>query len=304
MHNELNNGLVSIIIPCYNGERTLARCLDSLLVQSWSHLEIIFVNDGSTDQSASIAKRYKTIFQDAGILFVYRKQENAGLGGAINTGLKYVSGEYLCWGDVDDFWFKDSILVRKRFLDDNPEYGSVSSDAYFFSEDDLTIPRGLVSTTALNLEDENQFMNNLSGRPLYCSGCHMLRMSALLDVNPKRDIYPARNGQNNQLLMPIYYKYKHKFLPVPLYGYVVSADSMSHKVLGKQEERERILEYYKSINITINNISMPEKELKKYIMINERRKFDSLIDFGVKHKDHKRVFLYSILKKFLKVYLG
>lgn len=300
MKNELINDLVSIIIPCYNGERTLARCLDSLLVQSWSRLEIIFVNDGSTDQSAAIAKYYRTIFQDAGMLFVYREQENAGLGGAINTGLKYVSGGYLCWGDVDDFWFKDSILVRKRFLDDNPEFGSVSSDAFFFSEDDLTIPQGLVSASALNLEDENQFMNHLTGRPLYCPGCHMLRMEAFLDVNPKRYIYPARHGQNNQLLMPIYYKYKHKFIPVPLYGYVVSADSMSHKALGKKEESDRILEYYKSIKMTLNDISMAKREMKKYITINERRKLDSLIDLYVKHKDYKRVYLYSIRKRFLR----
>ena len=297
MKTEPANELVSVIIPCYNGEKTIVRCLDSLLAQSWSHLEVIFVNNGSTDHSAEIAGLYRKRFQDAGMKYAYVEQKNGGLGSAINAGLKNVTGSYLCWGDVDDFWLKDSILIRKRFLDENLEYGSVSSDAYIYDEADLSTPCGLASERATNLEDENQFMNHLLGSPLYTSGCHMLRMSAFLDANPGKSIYPSRHGQNNQLLMPVYYKYKHKFLPVPLYGYVVSAESMSHKVIDKKKEKERIIEYYHLMKMTIKGIAMSEKEKRKYLIMNERRKMDSLIDFYAKHRDKMRVILCHAIKK-------
>lgn len=299
MHSELKKDLVSVMIPCYNGEKTLPRCLDSLLSQSYKKLEIILVNDGSYDRTAKIAKEYKSKFEADGRRFIYREQENKGLGGAINTALKSFTGEYLCWGDVDDFWYPESIRLRKQFLEKHNEYGSVSSDAHIYNEEDLKSPIGLVSASARNLEDENQFLNHLKGQPLYCPGCHMVRSAAFLEANPEKQIYPARYAQNNQLLMPIYYKYKHKYIGIPLYGYIVSSNSMSHKALSKKEEKARIIEYYDAIKYSIIKIQMPEPEKKKYLRINERKRYDSLIDFSVKRHDNLSKIYYYIIRKIL-----
>ena len=78
-----------------------------------------------------------------------------------------------------------------------------------------------------NCFDEKQFEYLLNEKSIFCTGCHMIRVSALKEVNPKFEIYPARRGQNWQLLLPIYYKYKRFFLDEPLYGYVIYAQSMS-----------------------------------------------------------------------------
>ncbi len=89
--------LISIIIPIYNVEKYLNRCLDSVMKQSFQDIEIILVNDGSTDNSDNIIKSY--LF-DERIKYIYQK--NKGLSEARNTGLNIASGEYVLFLDSDD----------------------------------------------------------------------------------------------------------------------------------------------------------------------------------------------------------
>lgn len=91
--------LVSVIIPVYNVEKYLARCLDSVVAQTYQNLEIILVNDGSTDASGEICRQYGQ--SDSRIrLFT---QENQGLSAARNTGLDHMNGEYIVFVDSDDY---------------------------------------------------------------------------------------------------------------------------------------------------------------------------------------------------------
>ncbi|MCM1265222.1 MAG: glycosyltransferase [Candidatus Gastranaerophilales bacterium] len=90
---------VSVIVPAYNVEKYLARCLDSLIFQTLGDIEIICVNDGSSDSSADILARYAE--RDNRIKVVY--QENYGMSAARNLGLKYASGEFIGFVDADDF---------------------------------------------------------------------------------------------------------------------------------------------------------------------------------------------------------
>lgn len=92
------NELVSIIVPIYNVETYLSKCIDSLINQTYENLEIILVNDGSTDRSGEIASNYAK--KDARIRYV--EQENQGLGGARNTGLKEAKGSCITFVDSDD----------------------------------------------------------------------------------------------------------------------------------------------------------------------------------------------------------
>ena len=94
-----NNPLVSVIIPIYNVESYLKECLDSIINQSYQHLEIICVNDGSTDSSGAIAQEYAR--QDSRIIYI--EQENSGQGAARNVGLDNAKGEWICFIDSDDY---------------------------------------------------------------------------------------------------------------------------------------------------------------------------------------------------------
>lgn len=90
---------ISVIIPVYNVEKYLAQCLDSVIGQTYKNLEIICVNDGSTDGSLKILEQYAR--QDARIRII--NQKNAGLNGARNTGLRNVTGAYITFLDSDDW---------------------------------------------------------------------------------------------------------------------------------------------------------------------------------------------------------
>lgn len=97
---------VSIIIPVYNAERYLKKCLDSVVGQTESDIELIIVNDGSKDGSASICKQYLT---DSRVKYYY--QENAGPAVAMNFGLSVAIGEYVWFVDADD-WIEEDAVER------------------------------------------------------------------------------------------------------------------------------------------------------------------------------------------------
>lgn len=93
-----NNPLVSVIVPIYNAQKYLSGCLDSVLAQTYSNLEIILVDDGSTDNSYQIAKKYAT--KDSRIKLVHQK--NAKQSAARNHGIRLATGKYISFIDDDD----------------------------------------------------------------------------------------------------------------------------------------------------------------------------------------------------------
>lgn len=101
---------VSVIVPIYNVSRYLRKCLDSLAAQSLEGLEIILVNDGSTDDSGDIAKEYADRHPE---LFSYHEEENSGLSAARNNGFALSRGEYIAFVDSDDFVAPD--IYRKMY---------------------------------------------------------------------------------------------------------------------------------------------------------------------------------------------
>lgn len=99
LEEQVEEGLISIVVPVYNVSNYLRRCLDSILKQTYSKFEIILVNDGSTDGSAAICQEY--LEKDSRIRLVH--QENQGPSAARNLGISLAKGEYLTFIDSDDF---------------------------------------------------------------------------------------------------------------------------------------------------------------------------------------------------------
>ena len=95
--------LISVIIPVYNVEKYLRRCLDSVIAQTYQNLEIICVDDGSIDDSGKICDQYAV--RDARIKVIH--QENQGLSAARNRGLDAAEGEYIAFVDSDDYILED-----------------------------------------------------------------------------------------------------------------------------------------------------------------------------------------------------
>lgn len=99
MNSDDLNELISVIIPVYNVEKYLGRCLDSIIGQTYVKLEIILVDDGSTDSSGQICEKYRD--KDSRIQVIHQK--NKGLAGARNTGIDIARGKYIFFIDSDDF---------------------------------------------------------------------------------------------------------------------------------------------------------------------------------------------------------
>ena len=117
--------LVSIISPCYNGEKYVSRFLDSVLSQTYNNIELIVINDGSIDKTLEILESYKEKFFRRSYAYIIINQDNAGQSAAINRGLKVFSGDYLCWVDSDDKMFPTSIEHKVKTLENNPNCGII-----------------------------------------------------------------------------------------------------------------------------------------------------------------------------------
>lgn len=111
---------VAVIIPVYNTEMALARCLDSVLGQSPRPAQVIVVDDGSSDRSPEIARAY-------GDRIIFLQQANAGQGAARNNGLGHATEEYVSFLDADDFWAPGFLAAMTDFLDGNPQAVAASS---------------------------------------------------------------------------------------------------------------------------------------------------------------------------------
>ena len=121
-----SNPLVSIIIPAYNAEKYIQRALESALAQTYKDIEIIVIDDGSTDKTAEIIKTY----QDPRIIYFFQK--NQGQGPARNNGIKKSQGEYITFLDADDYYFPEKVEKQVRFLENHSEYQAVYCNALHF----------------------------------------------------------------------------------------------------------------------------------------------------------------------------
>jgi glycosyltransferase involved in cell wall biosynthesis len=109
-------GLISVPMCVYNGETYLAEAIDSVLSQTYRPIELILVDDGSTDRSGEIARGY-------GERLTYIHQAHAGIGVARNRGLAASRGEFIAIQDADDIWVPEKLTIQHRALIEWPEAG-------------------------------------------------------------------------------------------------------------------------------------------------------------------------------------
>ena len=144
------NCRVSILIPAYNAERFVGAAFQSALDQSWPETEIILVDDGSTDQTLAVARRYES----AKLKIIC--QENRGAAAARNTALRKAQGDFIQYLDADDLLSPDKIQEQLILLRENPDCLSVSSAIYFLDGQDPD--SGLLERSgALDTDDPVQF---------------------------------------------------------------------------------------------------------------------------------------------------
>ena len=170
--------MISVIIPFYNIQLYLAKCIESVINQTYSDWELILINDGSTDLSGDIANAYA--LQDERIKVIY--QENQGVSSARNRGLDEVKGEYICFIDSDD-WVDPDFLelfhidekkadfyVSGALYDVENKIYSYKKYDYFYGDERICIGKEYVR--------QNLFMNGYPWGKLYKT--HIVRDNCLL----------------------------------------------------------------------------------------------------------------------------
>lgn len=258
------DSLVSIISPVYNSEKFVGRMLESILAQTYTNIEMICVDDGSSDGTDLVIRSYERLFEAKGMKLVYTKQEHSGQTQAVNTALKLVNGEYLSWVDSDDYLTADSIEKKLIVLQGNLKFGIVTSNFFVTDEKLIVIERKGSTFGALNFQ-EHQFYLALAGMSIIESNCHLVKMSLFDNAFPNREIVPCKEGQNFQLMLPLYYKYKRAYIDEPLAYYVYRPESHYHQKRSGHELAERNNSLRLMIENVLRNLHFLEWEVRKLI---------------------------------------
>ncbi len=126
--------LVSVIVPVHNGERFLAAALQSIFQQDYSPLDVIVVDDGSTDGSRAIAESFE------GVRYLFQVQQGAAA--ARNAGVHAARGELVAFLDADDLWTRNKLRVQVEFMRHHPEIGFTLAQEEIFFEPGANLPSG------------------------------------------------------------------------------------------------------------------------------------------------------------------
>lgn len=256
--------LVSIITPCYNGEKYLGAFLDSILGQNYPNIELIFVDDGSTDSTASIVAAYQDAFTQKGLKLIYLYQENLGQAAAINQGLPIFQGEYLMWVDSDDILLSENIPKKVAHLKAHPEHGFVQCLAEEVSWDDLDTPIKICGRQRPSGED-TLFQDLLNEHNVCFNPCVMMATrEAILNAIPTRHIFESRQGQNWQIMLPLAYHYSCGYIEEVLCKIIDHEDSHSRMVRTPDQQIDRYMGFLELQQHTIQSIADMDDTTKDY----------------------------------------
>lgn len=235
---------VSVIVPVYNVEKYLSRCLDSLVNQSLKDIEIIVVNDGSPDNSQKIIEDYQKRYPQ--IIRGYKKQ-NGGLSDARNYGIKQAEGEYLVFIDSDDYVETNMLEVMYKKAKEN-NFDVIACDIKYIYED-TGDSRVISSNIKKDILDKNEIKKLLLN--IYPSACNKMY---------KRNLF-KNNFEFKKGILFEDVEFTHRLIPKiesigivnqALVNYVQRDGTITKtadkRILGYIDNMNGIIDYYKKNN--------------------------------------------------------
>ena len=257
-------GLISVIMPVYNGEKTVEKSAQSILTQSYKNLELILVDDGSRDSSLDICKKIEQ--QDPRVQVI--SQENAGPAIARNKALSVMKGEYVMFADSDDLLAPDACQMMMDALGEC----EIVIAHYYFVFSNLESDRGLLRGT--RKLTENEFLEELVKRP------GSFYYSALWNKLYRADIIKGNNlsfdpfltwGEDFAFNMQ-YYAFISagvSLLDKPVYHYVKNPGSTSIRTLIHVAHscriKWRLYQHFKALYVQKNLYIAHRSAIRRYI---------------------------------------
>lgn len=232
---------VSVILPVYNVEQFVTEAINSVLAQTYTDFELIIIDDGSTDRSMTICQQ----FTDPRIKLI--RQQNRGLAGARNTGIRHAQGEYLAFLDSDDLWLSEKLDKHVAHLDNSPNVGVSFSRSAFI--DQKGKPLGLYLLT--EIEGDITLRRMLCRNPVGNGSTVVIRREVLEAIRFRDNLYGTeedfyfderfRRSEDFEcwLRIAIATNWQFQGIPDALTLYRVNSDSLStdlHKQLQSWEQ--------------------------------------------------------------------
>jgi glycosyltransferase involved in cell wall biosynthesis len=214
--NQAQQGpLVSVIIPCLNRETLVGDAIESALNQTHPNLEIIIVDDGSTDGTGKVVQRYT----GSGKVRYLRHEVNKGIPTARNTGIRNSLGDYVAFLDSDDLWLPNKIEVQLRAFsqDTTGQVGMIWTDAYYVHASAAANSRtsGVILPPDFDRFTNNELLKLLVLRNVVIGGTSMVRRSCFDKVG-LLDEDLRGGGDDYDLWLRLAPHFKFRYVPTPL----------------------------------------------------------------------------------------
>lgn len=281
--------LVSVVIPCYNHAQFLAEALNSVLEQTYDNWECIIVNDGSSDNTETIANDWCK----KDIRFKYLFKENGGLSSARNLGLANSKGDFILFLDSDDFIAPEKLLLSvKSFMEDTSldlvitDFNSVLRAKLVQLE-----PFVKLADFTFNLENILHKWDLGFSIPIHCA---LFKKDSVGDIRFNEKL----KAKEDWLFWIQFFKLDSRTLYInqPLVTYRMHEDSMTKNVLLMNNNQELV------INLIKKELNATEFEL---FILNRLKSYQSkYIEYSVKYSEQKNSLTYRFALKLKKIVSG
>jgi len=211
---------ISVIVPVYNSEKYIARCIQSILTQTYHDWELLLVDDGSTDRSQHILKEYE--LKDQRIKVLYQNHGGAGL--ARNLGINNAVGDYIVFVDSDDTIENNYFMLLSQMKTD-----VVFIDSNQVDESFRLIKRERMSVHKYKTKDEI-LRSQMTGKIPWGGW----RKAVKKDIIHKNNIYYTNHTIGEEAIfsfLVLWYAKDYSFIDAPVYNYIQHDDSLSHTLL-------------------------------------------------------------------------
>ncbi len=246
---------ISVVIPVYNGEKTIQKTIESVLNQTFKDWELIIIDDGSQDSTVRIIRE----IEDSRIrLFSY---DNAGLASSRNRGIAHAQGEFISFLDADDLWTSDKLEMQFQALEKHPEAAVAYSWTDYIDQSSQFLHSGRHITINGNIYQHllvNNFLEN---------GSNPLIRKQALNQAGKFDT-SLKAGEDWDMWLRLAARYQFVAVPLPQILYRVSTDSMSSQIKNQERECLKVIEKaFKSAPESLQPLKRKTlAELYKYLM--------------------------------------
>ncbi len=286
-----------MVIPCYNKAEYIGGMFDSIIAQKWDNIELVLVNDGSTDGTREIIAEYKPKFLSRGFEVVIIDQENKGLPGAVYEGLKRITGDFLCQVDADDELDPEYVGTMAGWLWGHAEYSWAACEVRFVQKSG----ESRVNPFPLGAKEYFKIETFILVRMMPSIWKYMIRTSYLRSCRVMEHYFHQRFGsQEPQLLLPLLAgNGNFEFFPRQLYTMICLRPEDHHSYKADYTAAAKYhRDWFVPVKETIKHLPVNSDEKQRLAVISDFSYYKQLIRFDNAQDAGYEKALPELIKKY------